>query len=156
MSDIEHLPIDPLRLAAMRDAGADEFANPWTLRPAEGWEPLRCCLRRALPSEPTALICFTPWTSPSPWAEAGPVFVHHDACSGYADTHRYPEAFLDSPSIVNPFDHSGARAYEHITFVEPDEDHEAAVRAVLGRDEVAFAHVRSATAGCFTFAVRRA
>jgi hypothetical protein len=84
------------------------------------------------------------------------VFVHHDACSGYADTHRYPEAFLDSPSIVNPFDHSGARAYEHITFVASDEDHEAAVRAVLGRDEVAFAHVRSATAGCFTFAVRRA
>jgi hypothetical protein len=155
MSDIVHLPIDPARLAAMRSAGADEFANPWTLRPAEGWEPLRCCLRRPTPGERIALICFTPWTAPSPWAEAGPVFVHHDACEGYADTHDYPEAFRESPSIVNPFDHAGARAYEHITFVEPHDDHEAAVRDVLAQPEVAYAHVRSATAGCFTFAVRR-
>jgi hypothetical protein len=155
MSHIEHLPIDPARLAAMRAAGADEFANPWTMRTAEGWEPLRCCLRRADRDEPIALICFTPWTAPSPWAEAGPVFVHHDACEGYADTGRYPQAFLESPSIVNPFDHTGARAYAHITFLEPHDDHEAAVREVLAAPEVSFAHIRSATAGCFTFAVRR-
>ena len=155
MSDIEYLPIDPARLAAMRATGSDEFANPWTKRVAEGWEPLRCCLRRPLPGEEIALICFTPWTEPSPWAEAGPVFVHHAACAGYDDTSRYPEAFRESPSIVNPFDRTGARAYEHITFVEPHEDHEAAVREVLAAPGVAFAHVRSATAGCFTFAVRR-
>jgi hypothetical protein len=153
---IEHLAIDPERLAAMRAAGADDFGNAWTRRDAEGWEPLRCCLRRPQPGEPIALICFTPWTEPSPWAEAGPVFVHHGPCGGYADAAAYPEAFLESPSIINPFDRSGARAYEHITFVDPQDDHEAAVRAVLAQPEVAYAHVRSATAGCFTFAVRRA
>jgi hypothetical protein len=74
---------------------------------------------------------------------------------GYAATSEWPEAFTRSPSMLNPFDHTGARAYDHITFVQPDEDHEAAVRAVMSHPEVAYLHVRSSVAGCFTFAVER-
>lgn len=153
MSDIEFTAIDPERLTRMREQNADEFGNPWTLRVAEGWEPLRCCLRKARDAEEIALICYTPWTEPSPWAEAGPVFVHFGQCAGYDAPGEYPEDFRRSPSMLNPFDHTGARAYEHITFVKPDDDHEAAVRAVLDQPSVAYLHVRSSTAGCFTFAV---
>jgi hypothetical protein len=154
MSDVRFLPIDPDRLAAMRSAGGDEFGNPWTPFDAEGWEPLRCCLRGSGAGERIALITYSPWTAPSPWMEAGPVFVHADACGGYATTGRYPPAFLDGRRMINPFDHHGARAYDHITFVGPGEDHEAAVRAVLARPSVAFAHVRSASAGCLMFEAR--
>ena len=45
--DISYRPIDPDRLNRMRNAGADEFGNPWRTRTAKGWEPLRCCLRTA-------------------------------------------------------------------------------------------------------------
>jgi uncharacterized protein DUF1203 len=143
--------IDPDRLDAMRRRGSDEFGNPWRARDAHGWEPLRCCLRRPEPGERIALICYTPWTAPSPWAEAGPVFVHAERCAGYGTPDAYPPALADSHSVLNPFDHTGARAYDHITFVRPGEDHEAAVRTVLARPGVAYLHVRSATAGCFTF-----
>jgi hypothetical protein len=151
MTDIKYVPIAADRLDAMREKGADEFANPWTLRVAEGWEPLRCCLSVAAEGEDIALICYTPWTEPSPWAEAGPVFVHHKRCAGYTDTAAYPAPFTDSRSMLNPFDLSGVRAYEHITFVGPDDDHEAAVRKILEQPEVSYLHVRSATAGCLTF-----
>lgn len=150
-----HLPIDPARLQRMRERFADESGNPWTRRPAGGGEPLRCCLDRARPGEDIALISYSPWTRPSAWAETGPVFVHHDRCSGYATPERYPPAFLLSASMLNPFDRTGARAYDHITWLQPDDDHEAAVRLVLAQPEVAFLHVRSAVAGCFTFEVRR-
>ena len=57
---------------------------------------------------------------------------------------------------MNPFGHDGERVYEHITFMAEDDDHEAVVRDTLARPEVAYLHVRSATAGCFTFEVRPA
>jgi hypothetical protein len=140
----------------MRERGMDDFANPWTPFAARGWEPLRCCLRRPEPGEEIALITYSPWTSPDPWMEAGPVFVHSGPCAGYAEPERYPEAFADSPRMLNPFDRTGARAYEHITFVGPDDDHDAAVRKLLSDPDVGFVHVRSAEAGCFTFEARRA
>ena len=156
MSDIEYRAIDPERLARMREQGADEFGNPWKSQPAKGWEPLRCCLAHPAKGEEIALICYTPWTERSPWAEAGPVFVHYGQCDGYADTGEYPEAFRGSKRMLNPFDHSGARAYQHITFVGPEDDHDAAVRRILDEPDVAYLHVRSSEAGCFTFEVRPA
>ena len=156
MSDVEYKAIDADRLARMRERGEDEFGNPWTLREAGGWEPLRCCLKIAGEGERIALICYTPWTQPSPWAEAGPVFVHFGPCAGYADTGAYPEAFRNSKRMLNPFDHEGARAYQHITFVGPEDDHEAAVRRILEQPDVAYLHVRSSEAGCFTFEARLA
>jgi hypothetical protein len=147
-------PIEPDRLDAMRATGHDEFGNAWTHRDAGGGEPLRCCLRRATAGEAIALICYSPWTRRSPWAESGPVFVHFERCAGYPDRTVYPQAFTDAPSMLNPFDHAGERAYDHITFVDPGTEHEKAVRAVMAEPDVAFLHVRSATAGCFTFEVR--
>ncbi|MGW5050314.1 DUF1203 domain-containing protein [Actinokineospora sp. NPDC004072] len=150
----QYLAIDPARLQSMRDQGADESGNPWTLRPAGGGEPLRCCLGRATPGEAIALISYTPWTEPSPWAETGPVYVHFDQCAGYRTPADYPSEFLASASMLNPFRHDGERAYDHITFLQPEDDHLAAVRIVLAQPEVSHLHVRSATAGCFTFEVR--
>jgi hypothetical protein len=155
MNDIEIKAIDPERLKAMRDAGQDEFGNPWTLRIAEGWEPLRCCLRKPSEGEQIALICYSPWTSPSPWAESGPVFVHYGECAGY-NGERYPDYVGRGECMVNPFDADGARVYDHITFIHAEDDHEEIVRKLALLPEVDFLHVRSATAGCFTFEVRAA
>jgi hypothetical protein len=152
MNDIEIIAIDPERLKAMRAAGEDEFGNQWTLRLAEGWEPLRCCLTKPHEGEEIALICYSPWTSPSPWAESGPVFVHYGECAGHSG--GYPDYVGRGECMVNPFDPDGARVYEHITFIHEGEDHEEIVRTLALRPEVDFVHVRSATAGCFTFEVR--
>lgn len=156
MENVTHIAIDPKRLDTMRHQGADEFGHPWERRTAHGWEPLRCCLRKAVAGEDIALISYSPWPLPwhSPWSEAGPVFVCFHSCQGYPRTDRYPPALLSQHALLNPFDHQGARAYQHIRFVQPDQDHEAAVHAVLGRPDVAFLHVRSAVAQCFTFEIR--
>lgn len=153
-----YLAIDPNRLDVMRQQQADEFGNPWKPRTAEGWEPLRCCLRKATVGEDIALISYSPWTLPwtTPWSEAGPVFVCFRRCPGYPTTSHYPAALRAQHAQLNPFDHSGARAYEHITFVEPHEDHVAAVQSVLSQGDVDYLHVRSAVAQCFTFEVRSA
>lgn len=156
MSDIEYVAIDPERLDTMRRGGTDEFGNPWQRRAAGGWEPLRCCLRTAVAGEDIALISYSPWPLPwtTPWAEAGPVFVCFRRCPGYQTPGEYPPDLRKSYSLLNPFRHDGARAYQHITFVQPGADHDAAVRTGLAQPGVAQLHVRSAVAQCFTFAVR--
>ena len=152
---LDVIAIDPDRLRRMRDRGWDEAGNPWTRRSAGGGEPLRCCLTRAAAGESIVLITYSPWTAPSPWAESGPVFVHHGGCAGWAGS-GWPEDFRDSHSALQPFDIDGARIYDRITFVRPGDDTEAAVRDLLTVDGVELVHVRSATAQCFTFAVRAA
>jgi hypothetical protein len=82
--------------------------------------------------------------------------VHFSRCAGYLTPGEYPPDLRRSHSFLNPFDHTGGRAYEQITFVEPADDHDAAVRAVMNSSAVAYLHVRSAVAQCFTFEVRPA
>jgi hypothetical protein len=156
MNDVRFVAVDRERLGRMRERGEDEFGNPWKHRAALGWEPLRCCLRVASEGEDIALICYTPWTEVSPWMEAGPVFVHFGECDGYGTEEVYPEALRHGERMLNPFDENGDRVYEHITFVREGDDPDAAVRRVMGMPGVAYLHVRSATAGCFTFEVRAA
>ena len=158
MSTVQYTAIDPERLDAMRRQGADEFGNPWKAGVAEGWEPLRCCLRTAGEGEDIALISYSPWPVPwdTPWGEAGPVFVCFRRCGGYRTPGEYPPDLRGRFSLLNPFDHTGARAYRHITFVEPGDDYPAAVEKVMAQPDVAYLHVRSAVAQCFTFEVRPA
>jgi hypothetical protein len=80
------------------------------------------------------------------------VFVHFGQCDGHAG--GYPADVGHGPTMLNPFDGAGARLYDHITFIEPGEDHERIVRTLALRAEVDFVHVRSSSAGCFTFEVR--
>jgi hypothetical protein len=102
MSDVRYVAIDPARLLRMRERGADEFGNEWAQRTAEGWEPLRCCLAVAEKDADIALICYTPWTEPSPWLAAGPVFVHFGRCGGYETPELYPEALRGGATHAEP------------------------------------------------------
>ena len=72
--------------------------------------------------------------------------------TGSSQAATFPPA--PAPETTGGFD--GARAYKHIKFVEPGDDYPAAVAMVMAQPEVAYLHVRSATAQCFTFEVRRA
>jgi Protein of unknown function (DUF1203) len=156
MSDIEVRGIAPERLAGMQAAGQDEFGNPWTLRVALGWEPLRCCLRVAGAGERIGLISYTPWTTPSPWAESGPVFVHYGQCDGYGTAGSWPEDLRGRHQLVRPYGPDGGIAYDHIRTIAPDDDPEAVVRELLAHPDVDHVHIRSATAGCFAFSVHSA
>lgn len=154
MDDIEYAPIEPRRLDAMGRRGTDETGNPWTAFGAAGGEPVRCCLRRVEAGERIVLISYSPWTGPHPWAETGPVYVHAERCAGYLGDGRYPALFARDRSMLSPFDATGARVPERVAFVGPDDDHHAAVRDLLAAPGVEVVHVRSATAGCFTFLAR--
>ena len=154
MTTFRATPIDPARLAAMRAAGRDEHGNPFTAYPAVGWEPLRCCLRLADEDEPIALISYAPFTSRSPWAEVGPVYVHAEACAGFAGD-ELPAQLRTGPRILRTYRADETLDYEHVTEVPAGEDLEPALRKLFAEPEVAIVHVRALLPQCFTYAVQR-
>ncbi len=148
-------PIDAERLAAMRSTGADEHGNAFVPFPAQGWEPLRCCLKVADPDEGIALISYAPLHQPSPWREVGPVFVHATACDGYRNPSELPAQLRTGPRVLRSYRADGSLAYEHITVVPAGEDIAESLDALLAAPEVAEVHVRAHAAQCFTYAVTR-
>jgi hypothetical protein len=156
MSELDIIAIDPARLDAIRVAGADEEGNPFTPASAEGWEPLRCCLRRAAEGEQIALISYAHFTTPSPWREVGPVFVHAQACKGYHDSAAIPEDFRVGPRVLRTYHADGSMDYDNITYVHTGEEIAPRVAELLARPGVAEVHLRAHQAQCFLCAVKLA
>lgn len=155
MAALEIHGIDPSRLERMREHASDEHGNPWVSRPAAGWEPLRCCLRIGDGGEAIALISYQPLPGPSPWAEVGPVYVHHDSCAGYASPDRLPRVLVDSPRVLRSYDDRGRLLYDRMERSPDASECEEVLRRLLGDGRVAVVHVRAELSQCFTFAVRR-
>ena len=146
--------IDPARLDAVRDAGVDDFGNPFSPYDATGQgEPLRCCLRFARPGEPIALISWAPFTEVSPWREVGPVYVHADRCQGY-DGPALPPELDRGPRVLRTYRADGSMDYGHNTLTE-DEDLTPAIEGLLAEPGVATVHVRTVLPQCFLYAVTR-
>jgi hypothetical protein len=145
--------IDPARLDAIRAAGHDGHGNPLLAYPAEGWEPVRCCLRVATPGEQIALISFAPFAHPSPWTEVGPVFMHAEACAGHAPEDGLPAQLRTGPRVLRTYRADDTLDYEDIAIVGDGEDIAPALDAALARPEVATVHVRAFASQCFLFAV---
>lgn len=154
MTNLQILAIDPERIDAMRESGADEHGNAFRAYPAEGWEPLRCCLTIADKDEQIALISYTPLPLPSPWAETGPVYVHAERCAGYDADAGLPPALRTGPRNLRTYHADRTLDYGHVTQVEDGEDLEAPLEKLLSTPGVDQVHVRASDTQCFTYVVR--
>ena len=148
-------------LEEIRLAGHDQFGNELiAIIDDEGGAPLRCCLRRSTPGEPVYLIAHRPFTTPGPYAETGPVFVHASPCPGYRETGEYPAGYRDWPTMVfRPYRHHAtlncdAIAYDAIAMGEGPTA-EKVISSIFADPTIKFIHTRNVHAGCFMFAITR-
>src|SRR4029077_17476204 len=146
--------IDPGRLDAVRKAGIEECATPFTAYDATGdGEPLRCCLRFAHPGERIALISWAPFTEISPWREVGPVYVHAERCEGPAES-GVPSGLSRRPLLLRTYRADGSMNYAHNTLIGA-EDVEPMLEDLLAHADVTTVHVRTVRPQCFLYAVTR-
>ncbi len=145
---IHALPDDVLD-RARELAGTDEHHE---LHDESPGAPLRCCLRKAGPGEPVVLFRHAPEAGAGPYEELGPVFAHAEPCDGPATTAELPEALLHAPRTLRAYT-AGGRIHGGET-VEPGNLPDR-VAALLDDPDVAQLQVRSATHGCFLFAITR-
>ena len=113
--------------------------------------PCRHCLTWAEPGERMILFPFHPIAPGRPYSESGPIFVHEAECERYADTEAYPEQFR-SGRVFRAY--NATRDMIDAVIVN-GEGPEAVIEKLLRNPETEFIHARSATRGCYTFAIER-
>lgn len=118
---------------------------------SEGSAPCRHCLTWAKPGERVILFPFESIPAHRPYADRGPIFIHAEPCPRYALPNEFPDELRKGRAM---------RAYneaDEIVAAEVVDDAPEETAARLLEDaRVRFLHVRSASAGCYTFKVERA
>jgi len=143
---IHALPTDVVE-QARKLAGTDEFHE---LRHEAVGAPLRCCLRKAGEGEPVVLFRYSPSAGRGPYEELGPVFVHLERCDGPDELHEVPEALRHARRALRAYDADGRIVDGGVA--QPEEL-TARIEEWLAEPGVVEVQVRSATHGCFLFAV---
>jgi len=152
-------PIEADVVAQLRvrdDAGR----APTLVVDSEGGSPVRCCLRMSRPGEELLLVSYAPlrrWAAltgadPAAYDEVGPIFIHPAPCDGPVHD-GFPAELRGTPRVFRAYDDAGRILDGRL--VQPDEEPEPTIEALLADERVAFVHARALGAGCFTFAIDR-
>jgi len=147
---VHALPADVL--ARIRSTRRDASGTPVENLRAEGREPLRCCLRYALPGEAILLFGYEPPIGRSPYREIGAVFAHAEACARPA-TEGYPEEWRGKSQVLRSYD---ARGWIRDAVVHDGTDPEREIARLLADAEAIQLHSRNVEYGCFMFVITRA
>ena len=142
----------PTEVAAAARRGLASGAPDYALLTADSPSgyPCRHCLQWAQPGEQLILFPFAAVDS-GPYQERGPIFVHAEPCTRYAETERYPEEVRNG-RVIRAYD---ARDFMIDARVLNGEGPEHVIEELLANPDAAFLHVRSATRGCYTMGVER-
>lgn len=153
-----HFKARPISSEAIADArarfaaGAPDIARVVVATPLSS--PCRHCLRDGAPGEAMLLFRYAS-VDDGPYAESGPVFAHEAACERAVESaDALPEMTAARELVV-------VRAYDgrdwiHSARLVPGREAADAVTQMFTNADIAYAHVRSATNGCFTYRVERA
>jgi hypothetical protein len=121
---------------------------------ATGYGPCRSCLKPFEKGvERRLLFTYDAFAGREELPLPGPVFVHEEACTPYAESDRFPEELRFIPMTLNAY--GRGRQLREVAYVEPHGDVEAAIAGLLARDDVDYIHVRNTEAGCYMFTIER-
>ena len=115
--------------------------------------PCRHCLRLITAGkERRILFTYDRFSGVEELPQPGPVYIHVQACSRYAEDDGFPEELRSSPRTVEGY--ARGRRMVGQEYVA-DGKFEAAIQMLFSRPEVEYLQVHSTTAGCFTFRIER-
>jgi len=115
--------------------------------------PCRHCLRLIRAGEHALLFTYDPFRGdarPLP----GPVYIHAEPCIRYRESNEFPAELRDSPRTLAAY--GTERRILGEILVPANGDFEGGMASLASNSEVGYVHVRSTTAGCFTFRAERA
>jgi hypothetical protein len=149
------LPTEPIR--ALQRGGTDAYGFSPERRVSDGvGVPCRHCLRQVAAGDEYIVLAHRPFSTLQPYAETGPIFLHARECERAAEEADLPPILTTSPDFIV----RGYGADERIVYgtgaVTPTGRIADRAQELLGRDDIAFVHVRSARNNCYQCRVERA
>ena len=153
----------PMRVVAIPTAVADavrrthkdpRYGHPAHTEIAGEGAPCRHCLQIVTAgSEKVTLFTYDAFDGLESLPLPGPVYIHAEGCERYPENGGFPLALRDSPRTLNAY--ARGRRLVAAEYVE-DGNVDVGVEKLFARTDVDYIHVRSTTAGCYTFRIERA
>ncbi|MGD0404885.1 MAG: DUF1203 domain-containing protein [Candidatus Acidiferrales bacterium] len=120
---------------------------------ATGGAPCRHCLRMISAGEQWTLFTHDAFEGIETRPLPGPVYVHAEECERYPEDGGFPTELRNSPRTLNAYAR-GARLLAQEYVVDGKVD--VGIQKLFAHTDTDYIHVRSTTAGCYTFRVERA
>jgi hypothetical protein len=138
-----------------RAARVDDFGH--RIRRVDGQEtyPCRHCLREAPGGKGMLLLSHQAPEPRSVYGHPTAIFLCAHACAPFGEPDVVPEIVRNRHVSLRAFKSDGMMLYEANELVE-GEGHDAAIRRILDREEVAFINAHTAKAGCMLCHIARA
>lgn len=147
--------IPTLIVRALQRGGVDANGQAPERKVSDGsGVPCRHCLRIVPEGQQYLVLAYRPFLSINPYAEVGPIFLCAEECESGSTTDMLPGFLTSERYIVRGYDLDERIVYR-TGRVTDTPDIIAYCSELLGREDIAFAHVRSATNNCFHVRVER-
>ncbi len=129
-----------------------QYGHPAHAELATGYGPCRLCLQTfQVGTDERLLFTYQPFTDPTALPAPGPVFIHRAECERYNGA-ELPDALRPLPLVVEGYGAGGALLTQRRVGSALFEE---VLESVLGEENVTYAHLRNAEAGCFIARVDR-
>ncbi len=157
MTDIRFIAMPTEEARRFQAGGPDAHGMVAERRISDGdGVPCRHCLLDVAKDEAYLILAYRPFPALQPYAETGPIFLHAAACERTADQHDTPAMLMKRAAhLIKGYGPDDRIVYGTGKVVAAAELATAAAE-ILGRGDVAYAHVRSALNNCYTCRVERA
>jgi Protein of unknown function (DUF1203) len=153
----------PIRVVAMPTEIADavrrthkdpHYGHPAHTAVAAEGAPCRHCLQIiGAGVEKATLFTYDAFEGIESLPLPGPVYIHAEVCGRYPENGGFPAQLRNSPRTLNAY----ARGRQLIvTEYVVNGNLDAGIQKLFARPDVDYIHVRSTTAGCYTFRIERA
>jgi hypothetical protein len=148
------MPTDEVR--ALQAGAPDAYGMTPERKISDGdGVPCRHCLRNVRAGESYLILAHRPFPELQPYAETGPIFLHAGPCQRAEESDVLPELFRPTPDyILRGYGHDDRIVYGTGAVVPT---HHICGRAheLLGRDDIAYLHMRSARNNCYQCRIER-
>jgi len=157
MTDIRFIAMPTDEARAFQAGGPDAHGMAPERHISDGdGIPCRHCLDDVAKGEAYLIFAYRPFPALQPYAETGPIFLHAAACERAADRHDTPAMLMKrAQHLIKGYGRDDRIVYGTGKIVAPADLASAAIE-ILGRGDVAYAHVRSALNNCYSCRVERA
>lgn len=153
--NIRIAPLPDSFVRRAREEGIDDQGQPVVRTiSADGGEPCRDVLRRALPGEELILASYSPFAQPGPYREFGPVYLLANPSDEEISRDAFPaNDYFNSRLVLRAYSHQESiREAAMVTAAEAEE----AMLRLLEHPDTAFVHARFPVYGCFALRIDRA
>ena len=110
--------------------------------------PCRHCLKNIAAGDDYLILAYRPFPALQPYAETGPIFLHAEECPAYEEEASPPILTTSRDYLLRGYSRDDRIVYG-TGAVTPVDELASKAADILGRDEVAYVHVRSARNNCY-------